>query len=115
MINYDVTAIDRSDLYGCAQTCSEYASWVNALNPDTDVVAANLNYELLADDAQLSTTRITPWSVKTLSGRKVGIVGMLDINARVVERRDRFLALAQSKGWVLDRALFKLREWRVDA
>jgi hypothetical protein len=57
-----------------------------------------------------------PSAVHPLSGDGNGSnIGVLEFTHRAAERYERFMAQAKAKGWVLDRALFKLREWRVEA
>ena len=73
---------------GCDGTCEVYADWVNTIE-GTSFLAANLNWDALAQNPYLNRTRIAPWEVKVLSGREVGFVGFInsDITETVNEVR----------------------------
>ena len=80
MIQYDVAALDTWDLYGCESTCDNYAEWIQTIENTTSFVAANLDYAMLAHP--LNATRLRPWDVKVVGGRKVGFVGLVNIELR---------------------------------
>ena len=80
MINYDVATLELRDLYGCELTCTNYAEWTRTIGNSTSFLAANIDYTKLRHP--LNASRLSPWDVKVVGGRKVGFVGFVNIELR---------------------------------